>query len=130
MITEDEIVRLYVVEKLDSKQIEQQTGVDKKKVLRILTRRGVPRRQSPFRLTEEQIERARVLRAEGMPVVWIAEDLGCSANAVSLRFQNPEANTEWLRVWAKIRTNPELLALHGLFNPKKSDVLRVSRNVM
>lgn len=130
MITEDEIVRLYAVENLDSKQIERQTGIGQRKVLRVLERRGVPRRQSSFRLSREQVERARALREEGMLAVWIAEDVGCRAESISKRFKNPAATKEWLQVWTQIRSDPELLALHQEFAPTSRDRLRVSRNVM
>lgn len=70
-------------------------------------------------LTGPDLERAQELRAEGMPASWIAEDLDCRRESLfrSGVTADPALASDWRKVWAKIRTNPDLLALHVQFQP-------------
>jgi hypothetical protein len=76
-------------------------------------------RQRHAVLTDAQRERAAVLRAEGMPMPWIAEDLGVLPGSLrSLTLPgSAEAHHSWLQQWARIRRQPELRALHDEFTP-------------
>ncbi|MEO8261647.1 MAG: hypothetical protein ABI566_03670 [Pseudolysinimonas sp.] len=69
-------------------------------------------------VTIDQIERAGMLRAEGMPAPWIAEDLGLPPATIRrIAPADPEGQREWLRSWGRIRAVPALLALHNEFSP-------------
>jgi hypothetical protein len=72
-------------------------------------------------LTESDIERARVLRAEGVPMSWIAEDLDCRRMTLSRAgiSEDPEATAEWRSAWSKIRRSDQLYALHAEFAPPR-----------
>lgn len=73
------------------------------------------------RLDGADLERAAVMRAEGMPASWIAEDYGVHRNSIlasGLR-ADPAATSEWRQAWARIRRTPELLALHFEFEPRQ-----------
>lgn len=65
------------------------------------------------------LARAAMLRDEGMPASWIAEDLDCRRESLfrSGVTAPPALAAEWRQVWAQIRTNPTLYALHRDLQP-------------
>lgn len=70
-------------------------------------------------LSDAELDRVVELRADGMPMTWIAETIGRGAKRLRLRFPvDPEANREWQSVWSEIMKNPDLLALHHEFAPR------------
>lgn len=115
---DDEIVRLYVEEKKDSSEIGAIIGLNPWSVLRILRGRQVETRNH-ITLTGEQQARMLALRDEGMPALYVAQDLGTSRSVVLRLTPNKEATAEWRRVWGHIRPNPVLRGLHEQFFPRE-----------
>lgn len=72
-------------------------------------------------LTPEQLARARVLRAEGMPASWIAEDIGRPRMVLFRAGMTTDraALSAWASVWTAIRRSPTLLALHYELAPAR-----------
>lgn len=70
-------------------------------------------------MTAEQITRAQVLRDEGMPLPWIAEDLGLKISTVRRNtVEVPGARAAWREAWSQILRDKDLLELHWEFAPK------------
>lgn len=71
------------------------------------------------KLEGSDLERAALLRDEGMPASWIAEDLGCRRESIfrSGIIATDEASAEWRAVWQQIRRNPVLAGMHREFQP-------------
>lgn len=67
-----------------------------------------------------KVVRAQYLRGEeGMPMVWIAEDLGVSEHWVRKNTtSNPEAVTEWKQAWSFIMRHPKVMELHQEIAPR------------
>lgn len=72
-------------------------------------------------LPPPQAERARLLLEEGMLATWVADDLGVTrATVYPIAITIPDRAQHvlaWQQVWAQIRRNPDLVALHREFNP-------------
>lgn len=66
--------------------------------------------------TNAQRERAQILLDEGLPIRWIAEDIGVSKDAIDALFPGPKADPEWVRVCASLIHRPRLLELHRSIN--------------
>lgn len=106
------------------KQVAEHLGVNEKTVDRAFEnmRTRVTKPYSP-----EEIKRIHALASEGMPVMYIAEDIGRNvqhlAERSDLRSHRPkDAVKEWRHAWGQIKSNPELLELHRQFHPKKEKV--------
>ena len=70
--------------------------------------------------TPEEIERAHMLAAEGMPLSWIAEDLRRGRDCLAKRVPLDKENVaEWRRVWQEIRRSEVLFSLHHEFYPRE-----------
>lgn len=68
---------------------------------------------------EAKVARAQLLRAEGVPINWIAEDLGVSRHfVINHTVTNAEANREWKKCWSFLMHDPDLLKLHYSIAPK------------
>ncbi len=71
-------------------------------------------------LTVDERDRVVVLRTEGLPARWIAEDVGTTENTVTKVCQaRPEEVAEWRSVFQQIRRDPELFKLHTEIAPKR-----------
>ncbi|MDD7930093.1 hypothetical protein [Microbacterium thalli] len=71
-------------------------------------------------LSTEDRARVVVLRTEGLPARWIAEDLGTTENTVTnVCHARPEEVAEWRAVFQQIRRDPELFKLHTEIAPKR-----------
>jgi predicted transcriptional regulator len=71
-------------------------------------------------LTADERSRVVVLRTEGLPARWIAEDVGTTENTVTnICHARPEEVAEWRTVFQQIRRDPELFALHTEIAPKR-----------
>lgn len=71
------------------------------------------------RMTDVDRARLAVLRAEGMPASWIAEDLGVHTHTVQTAVPaDPEQVAAWRSDFQHIRRNPALFALHCELAPK------------
>lgn len=103
-----------------AENIADHLGVNPRTVQRHRMRAGVgqPHRDPLSERARERIDR---LIREGMPSTWVAEDIGCSRWTVNQhRPMGREATREWRQAWVRIRTRPELLALHREFAPQES----------
>lgn len=87
---------------------------------RALVRYGLREPVVANHLKPHEIERARMLAEEGMPMSWIAEDLNRDRNSLTRQVSPSEENiAEWRRVWQEIRRNETLFALHHDFYPRE-----------
>lgn len=125
MTDPEEIVRLYVEEGLSSPQIEALTGVNSRKVLRIIASAGIPTRRMSSRLTPEQRARAQQLLDDGLPGTWVAEDIGVKTHHIYSNWPRSKGGKDWASVWHSIRNNETLLTLHEEFAPISDSVNRV-----
>lgn len=106
------------------KQVAEKFGVNIKTVDRAFSESSKPANK-PY--SQQELQRVYVLAEEGMPMTFIAEDIG--RNSVHLRdrfdvsaHRPKDAVIEWKRTWSAIRSNPVLLELHREFHPKKENV--------
>lgn len=71
-------------------------------------------------MTDADRARVAVLRGEGMPASWIAEDLGVHVHTVqSSTPADPAEVQAWRSDFQHIRKDPELFALHCEFAPAR-----------
>lgn len=104
----------------DVAAIAQALRVSKRSVGRGLVRHGYREPRPAGRVIGDEMERVRILAAEGMLPTWIGEDVGRSPSRISkVLGPMPERNAEWRSVWQQIRRNPELLKLHNELRPKQ-----------
>ncbi|OJU44456.1 MAG: hypothetical protein BGN98_13810 [Microbacterium sp. 69-7] len=106
------------------KQVAEHLGVNEKTVDRAFENMRT-RVAKPY--TPQELERIYALVEEGMPISFIAEDIGRSGIHLRERFdvnahRPADAVLEWKRTWSAIRRSPELLELHRQFHPKKEKV--------
>lgn len=96
-------------------------GVSERTIDRAMVRHGYRApiiRATP--LTDAERDRILVLGGEGMPVCWIAEEVGRDQGAVSKVIgPMPERNKEWSSIWQYIRRRDALRELHDEFRPKE-----------
>lgn len=88
-----------------------------------LTRHGKHSNRAPRVMDARTLERLEQLGREGLPGVWIAEDLQhFSPDAVRKRLRRLSGRhnfqTEWNAVWGEIAGSERLLELHREFAPK------------
>lgn len=73
------------------------------------------------RTNAETISRARELLADGQLATWVGEEVGLSRSTMMAITKGVPGRAEhvlaWQQVWAQIRRNPTLVALHREFNP-------------
>lgn len=100
--------------------IAQTLRISERSVNRAMIRHGLREKNERPPLTDEQRARILVLAAEQMPVVWIAEDVGCTSHMVSRTIgPDPERNRIWKQEWQFIRRSERMLELNDEFRPKK-----------
>lgn len=72
-------------------------------------------------LTPDVRARAQQLLADGQPATWVREELGLNSDQIYNISKDIPNRAEhvlaWQQVWAQIRRNPTLVALHREFNP-------------
>lgn len=119
MTEEDcELVREMTEKGKTGMEIALMIGVSDQTIFRTRRRMGIDM-PTVRHFTEEERDRVRRLRQEGMPASWIAEDLGCSISAIhDIVHANPDEVLAWRQSWARIRRDPALYALHREFAPK------------
>lgn len=109
-----------LAEGLSPIEIAQALGVSSRSVYRGLVRHGFREKRPPWALTEDEIARIRVLAAEQMPVVWIAEDIGRATHAVArIVGPDPERDRIWKQEWQYIRRSERMLELNDQIRPKR-----------
>lgn len=74
-----------------------------------------PQNIRPF--TQQELSQIKRMHDEGVPVNWIAETFGRDVSRLYKRL-GARGNGGWPSVWAQIRRNEEMLALHREFAPK------------
>lgn len=121
--------------RIDDKRVAQMTrnqqsaaeiaailGFSERTVLRARHRTHVAQ-PGPEYLTDDEKARIRVLAEQEVPVLWIADDIGRSPEAVHRVIGNrPEISKKWLSVWPEILHNRALLELHREFAPRRTKV--------
>ncbi|KZE41440.1 hypothetical protein [Microbacterium sp. T32] len=67
------------------------------------------------------VARAEELLADGQLATWVGEEVGLGRSSIyAIAKQVPDRAEHvlaWQQVWAQIRRNPTLVALHREFNP-------------
>lgn len=107
-------------EGLTSQEMAQALQVTQRSIDRALVGFEFREKRPAKLLTDEELERARLLATEGMPILWIAEDLARSPMTIAKKIPGREqAISEWREVWQYIRRREHLHALHDQFHPRE-----------
>ena len=76
---------------------------------------------TPGKMPPDAVARAQVLRDEGMPMSWIAEDIGYDPHTIAAwTTRAPGAAAAWSQAWGEIQRHQHLMDLHWEFAPRKS----------
>ena len=103
----------------DAKRIAAEIGVTVRQVQRVKHQLGLT---VPIpRYSSADVERIKILTAEGLPTPWVAEDIGRTymhvARVAASVPERAENVREWQIAWAQIKNHPELVELHRQFCP-------------
>lgn len=83
--TDPLLVKKMTLEGLNAKEIAIRLGISRRQVLRLRRKTGVIRERAPV-MTEEEIERARILLEDGCPYNEVARTLGRCPETIRNRF--------------------------------------------
>lgn len=101
----------------DRRQVAAALGCHPDSITRVMRESGMKERTHGA-ITEREMARAKILADEGMPVSWIAEDLGRNVKNLRKRIK-PGRSKEWSSAWHSIRQSSRQLELHREFAPRK-----------
>lgn len=112
-----------VEKRMSNAEMASELGVTERSITR--ARRALSLSgESASPLTDEEIAWARIVRAEGMPMSWVAETLGCSAQPIQKFSPLAEDDAkEWRNAWLQIKRRPELLELHWEVSPPSKKLI-------
>lgn len=109
-----------IEEGLTLNEMAQALQVTTRSIDRALVKHGLRESKPAHLITPEELERAKLLASEGMPLTWIAEDLNRHASTIAKKLDGREkAVSEWREVWQYIRRRERLFELHHEFHPRE-----------
>lgn len=118
-----DVLQGAIDEGASEREIARAFGVTPRTVSRWMVSLGIREPRPVNRLTSQELERARLLSAEGMPLIWIAEDLDRAVPTLAeVVTEREKSISEWKQVWQQIRRSEILRELHSQFHPRNDRI--------